>query len=171
MTINQYRALKKTINGIKKKYDDVSIETIVNDYNIKLKTSLDAEKDFKGDSPLKIGTKSVLAFGWDEFIIYYDEKDIYYKYYIAVMLVRYLMDTINGDLSEKEMHYRAHIGAAMLLAPKHAMRKNKISLSELSEKYGIEPSSAGMYWDIIHNTFGKRMTKAVQAWKMILFSV
>lgn len=79
MTINQYRALKKAINEIKKKYDDISVETIVNDYDIRLKTSLDAEKDFKkGNSPLKNGTKSVLTLGWNEFIIYYDEE-IYCK--------------------------------------------------------------------------------------------
>lgn len=87
------------------------------------------------------------------------------------MLIHYLMDTVTGDLSEKEMNYRARIGEAMLFAPKQKIWKNKISLSELSGEYGIEPICAGIYWNVIHNTFGKRITKAVQACKMILFNI
>ncbi len=140
------KLIKKVHTSSKGKY---SIEAdsidIANRLSLAIKTSAECLEDFGvSDFPLNADTKSILAVTHDEPTIYYDEKDIYFNFSIAQMIIAYLCWHYKYEVPEQSL---MNYGAITMLVPKFALKNCTLSDTEFSNKYHIPLKAVVEYFN------------------------
>lgn len=115
--------------------------------NIRIKNSIEAGRDFINDkNPLEY-CNGCLSMTNGEYTIYYNEKSSYCNFTVAHEIAHYLLHHYSDG---SDQHHDANILAAILVAPKKSVIKNKIKNEiELSEKYKIPIEIAQIYWEFL----------------------
>ena len=116
--------------------------------NIRTKNSIEAKRDFKNvKNPLE-DCNGCLSIVNGEYVIYYNEKSPYNNFVVAHEIAHYFLHHYSDG---SDQHHDANILAAILVAPKKSVVKNKIkNEAELSEKYKIPIETAQIYWDFLN---------------------
>lgn len=116
-------------------------------FNLRVKNSAECKQDFPKKNPL-LNNGAIYALYKGEYTIYYDEKYAYKNFAIAHEIAHHLLQHESDGATQ---HHDANILAAMLIAPKQSVLKNKIKNEvELSEKYIIPIKVAQSYWECLN---------------------
>ena len=115
-------------------------------FNLRVKNSTECKQDFPEKNSL-LNNSAIYALYKGEYTIYYDEKYAYKNFAIAHEIAHHLLQHESDGTTQ---HHDANILAAMLVAPKQSVLKNKIKNEvELSEKYIIPIKVAQNYWECL----------------------
>lgn len=120
---------------------------LARNFNLRVKNSTECKQDFPEKNPL-LNNGAIYALYKGEYTIYYDEKYAYKNFAIAHEIAHHLLHHESDGTTQ---HYDANILAAILIAPKESILKNKIKNEvELSEKYVIPIKVAQSYWECLN---------------------
>lgn len=147
-----YRQLKKIIKFNTKPSNNklpVNSFVLASKLHLIIKNQQECKEDFKNaDYPLS-NTNAIYAIHKGEYTIYYNQDYEYYNFAIAHEIAHHLLQHSHDGITQ---HQDANLMAAMLVAPKHLISKNKIkSYEELSEKCLIPIQIAMEYWSYLHS--------------------
>lgn len=130
------KLIKKVHTPFKGKYSvEVDAMDIADRLSLAIKTSAECLEDFGvSDFPLNANTSSILAETHNKPTIYYDEKNMYYNFSIAQMIIAYLCWRYKHEVPEQPL---MNYGAIIMLIPKFALKNCTLSDTEFSNRYHI----------------------------------
>lgn len=108
------------------------------------------KKDWKNNKNPLFNNKAILAFKDGNYVIYYDDREQYYRYYIAHEIAHFLLKHYKDSKNEE---CEADILACIIIAPiNKIIEKNIFSYFDLFEKFKIPLTQAEKYHSLLlHN--------------------
>lgn len=140
--------------------------------NIVIKNSLQCKNDYKtnsiSDTPLR-DNEAIYTLYKGEYTIYYDEKNPYSNFFIAHEIAHHLLNHRSDDINK---HHDANLMAAMIVAPPHLIKKNKIHNSlQLAMICKIPSEVAEIYWKAYKKMYLQSCRYTMLKYAGIIFSI
>ena len=121
--------------------------------NIQVKNSLQCKIDLQSPNTPLDKNEAVYTLYKGEYTIYYDENHPYKNFFIAHEMAHHLLDHKSDDINK---HHYANLVGAMIVAPPHLIKKNKINNStQLALQCKIPIEVAETYWKEYNNSYLK----------------
>lgn len=140
--------------------------------NIVIKNSLQCKNDYKAssisDTPLR-DNEAIYTLYKGEYTIYYDEKNPYSNFFIAHEMAHHLLNHRSDDINK---HHDVNLMAAMIVAPPHLIKKNKIHNSlQLATVCKIPSEVAETYWKAYKKVYLQSRRYATLKYAGIILSI
>ena len=148
-----------------------SKELPINCYNIatqQLNIVIKNRASSISDTPLK-DNEAIYTLYKSEYTIYYDEKNPYSNFFIAHEIAHHLLNHRSDDIDK---HHDANLMAAMIVAPPHLIKKNKIHNSlQLATVCKIPSEVAETYWKAYKKVYLQSHRYAILKYAGIVLSI
>lgn len=133
--------------------------------NIKVKNSLQCKIDAGSPNTPLDKNEAIYTLFKGEYTIYHDENHPYKNFFIAHEIAHHLLNHQSDDINK---HHDANLLGAMIVAPPHLIKKNKISNStQLAFQCKIPVEVAESYWKEYINSYLKDKHKKTLKYSII----
>lgn len=121
------------------------------------------KEDWKNNKNPLLNNKAILVFKSGNYVIYYDNREQYYRYYIAHEIAHFLLKHYKDNENEE---YEANILACIIIAPiNKIIEKNISSYFDLFETFKIPLPQAEEYHNLLLHNEHRYMKNIVNSLK------